>query len=92
VTATDTTGAFGSASFTWTITPQTAACPSGTKANFRWHYSANGSAGGWSGTKTEACPGTFSMGPQAMEGNLQVAPFTILKAGMTSPCPATKTR
>jgi len=23
-----------------------APCPGGTKANFRWHYSANGSAGG----------------------------------------------
>jgi hypothetical protein len=26
-----------------------APCPQGTKANFRWHYSANGSAGSWSG-------------------------------------------
>jgi hypothetical protein len=58
-----------------------APCPQGTKANFRWHYSANGSAGSWSATKTQACPGTFSMGPQAMEGNLQVAPGATLQAG-----------
>jgi YVTN family beta-propeller protein len=57
------------------------ACPGGTKANFRWHYTANGNAGGWSGTATQACPGTFSMGPQAMDGNLQVAPGATLKAG-----------
>jgi len=56
-------------------------CPAGTKANVRWHYSANGSAGGWSGTATQACPGNFSMGPQAMEGHLQVAAGTTLKAG-----------
>lgn len=62
---------------TATISP----CPSGTKANFRWHYSANGSAGGWSGTKTQACPGSVSMGPQAMDGNLQVTPGTTIKAG-----------
>jgi hypothetical protein len=64
---------------TVTVTP--AACPSGTKANFRWHYTANGSAGGWSGTTTEPCPGNFSMGPQAMEGNLQVALGATLQAG-----------
>src|SRR5262249_33518700 len=28
------------------------ASPSGHKVNVRWHYSANGSAGGWSGTKS----------------------------------------
>jgi hypothetical protein len=55
-------------------------CPAGTKANFRWHYTANGSAGGWSGTATHACPGSFTMGPQAM-GNLQVTPGTTLQAG-----------
>jgi hypothetical protein len=56
-------------------------CPQGTKANFRWHYSAGGSAGSWSGTATQACGGSFSMGPQAMEGNLQVAPGATLKVG-----------
>ena len=56
-------------------------CPGGTKANFRWHYSANGSAGRWSDTATQACPGSFSMGPQAMEGHLLVAPGATLKAG-----------
>ena len=67
-----------SAALTQTVT---AACPGGTKANFRWHYTANGSADGWSGTATQACPGSFSMGPQAMDGNLQVTPGTTLQAG-----------
>lgn len=56
-------------------------CPQGTKVNFRWHYSANGSSGSWSGTKTDVCPGSLTMGPQAMEGDLKVAPGTTLKAG-----------
>jgi hypothetical protein len=47
---------------------------------FRWHYSANGTSGSWSETKKESC-GTFSMGPQSMEGDLKVSPGTILKAG-----------
>jgi hypothetical protein len=59
----------------------TAACPGGTKANFRWHYTANGNAGGWSGTATHTCPGSFTMGPQAMDGNLRVAPGATLQAG-----------
>ena len=58
----------------------TATCPRGTKANFRWHYSAGGS-GGWSGTRPAACPGTLTMGPQAMEGDLKVSPGTRLEAG-----------
>jgi hypothetical protein len=58
-----------------------APCPQGTKANFRWHYSANGSAGSWSGTKTAVCPAPLTMGPQAMEGDLKVAPGTTLKVG-----------
>jgi hypothetical protein len=69
----------GAFQFTGTVNP--APCPPGTKANFRWHYTANGSAGGWSGTATQGCPGSFSMGPQAMDGNLQVTPGAILQAG-----------
>jgi len=65
-------------------------CPNGTKANFRWHYSANGSAGSWSATQTQTCPGTISMGPQAMEGNLKVAPGTTLKAGYDFTIPGNK--
>jgi hypothetical protein len=62
-------------------------CPSGTKINVRWHYSgqqANGSftSGSWSATTGFACPSSqVSMGPQAMEGNLQLAPGATLKAG-----------
>lgn len=58
-----------------------APCPQGTNANFRWHYSANGSSGSWSGTNSVKCPGTLTMGPQAMEGDLKVSPGTTLKAG-----------
>ena len=56
-------------------------CPQGTSIHIRWHYSANGSSGSWSATTGFSCPGPVSMGPQAMEGNLQVAPGATLKAG-----------
>jgi hypothetical protein len=56
-------------------------CPSGTKVNFRWHYSANGSSGSWSGTKTAPCASPLNMGPQAMEGDLKITPGTVLSAG-----------
>lgn len=56
-------------------------CPQGTKANFRWHYNANGSAGSWSGTQSAVCPTSLTMGPQAMEGDLKVSPGTTLKVG-----------
>jgi len=64
----------------FTVTANAVPCPAGTKANFRWHYAANGSPGGWSGTATDACPGSLTMGPQAM-GNLQVTPGSMLQAG-----------
>jgi YVTN family beta-propeller protein len=74
------------------ITPViTPACPSGTKANFRWHYTASGNAGGWSGTATQACPGSITMGPQAMDGNLQVAPGATLQAGYDFTLPGNTT-
>lgn len=56
-------------------------CPPGTKANFRWHYGASGSPGGWSGTQSAVCPGSLAMGPQAMGGDLKVSPGTTLEAG-----------
>jgi hypothetical protein len=55
--------------------------PPPTRINIRWHYSANGSAGGWSATTGFTFPGPVSMGPQAMEGNLRVAPGATLKVG-----------
>jgi hypothetical protein len=65
-------------------------CPAGTKANFRWHYSANGSSGAWSGPKSIICPGSLSMGPQAMEGDLKVSPGNTLKVGYDFTVPGNK--
>jgi hypothetical protein len=61
-------------------------CPSRTSIHVRWHYSGEISpamftSGSWSATTAFGCPGTVSMGPQAMEGNLQLAPGATLKAG-----------
>jgi fibronectin type 3 domain-containing protein len=67
-----------------------AGCQPGTAANVRWHYSANGSSGSWSGTKTASCPGSLSMGPQAMEGDLKVAPGTTLQTGYDLTIPGNK--
>jgi hypothetical protein len=66
--------------------PSQPPCPPGTSIHVRWHYSAKPNAGSgagssWSGTTGFSCPGPVSMGPQAMEGNLQVAPNGTLKAG-----------
>jgi hypothetical protein len=71
----------GSATSTQTLSGCSPPCPPGIHPNFRWHYSANGSSGSWSGTATKTCPGSVGMGPQAMEGNLRVAPGTTLLAG-----------
>jgi hypothetical protein len=65
-------------------------CPPGTKANFRWHYSANGSSGAWSGQKSIICPGSLSMGPQAMAGDLKVTPGITLKVGYDLAVPGNK--
>ena len=64
-----------------TVTISPPPCPAGTTANFRWHYSANGSSGSWSGTRTGTCPGTLTIGPQAMEGDLKVSPGATLSVG-----------
>jgi hypothetical protein len=66
-------------------------CTQGTTANFRWHYRASGTSGGWSGTKAGTCPGMLSMGPQAMEGNLKVAPGTALQVGYDLTIPGNRT-
>jgi len=72
------------------VTVKPVPCPPGIKATLRWHYSANGSPGGWSGPGSHACPGSLTMGPQAM-GNLQVAPGTTLQAGYDISVPGNKT-
>ena len=71
----------------------TTPCPAGvSKVNARWHYSANASAGGWSGTKSTSCiDGSITMGPQAMEGDLKVSPGAALKAGYDFTLPGNST-
>jgi hypothetical protein len=64
-------------SFTVIVT----ASPPTSKVNVRFHYSADGSAGGWSGTKTLSPSGGLTIGPQAMEGNLIVNPGDVLNVG-----------
>lgn len=67
-------------------------CPPGTSVNFRWHYSVDGSAGSWSATQSQTCPtSSFTMGPQAMEGNQTVNPGTTIKAGYDFTDPGYKT-
>jgi hypothetical protein len=72
---------------TKTVTCPHPPCPTGTKANFRWHYSANGSSGSWSATKSVLCPNSLSIGPQAMEGDLKVAPGATLRVGYSFTVP-----
>jgi hypothetical protein len=68
-----------------------APCQPGSKANVRWHYNANGSSGGWSGTQTQSCGSSFSMGPQAMEGNQTVNPGRVIYAGFDFTLPGNNT-
>ena len=61
-------------------------CPPGTSIHVRWHYSGEISpgmftSGSWSATTSFGCPSPVSMGPQAMEGNLQLEPGATLRAG-----------
>src|SRR5215471_19198678 len=65
-----------------------------SKVNVRFHYAANGSAGGWSGTKPVASSGVVNIGPQAMEGNLVIAARDTLRTGydFTMPGPHADTK
>src|SRR5580765_170309 len=72
------------------VASTTAPCPF-LKANFRWHYSAHGTSGSWSGTQTGHCGSPLTMGPQAMEGDLKVSPGTELIAGYDFTVPGNKT-
>lgn len=47
----------------------------------RWHYSANGSSGSWSGTEHATCGKAIEFHQQAMEDDLEVNPGTEIKAG-----------
>jgi hypothetical protein len=65
---------------TTTTSPPPPPCTA-SSVNMRWHYSANGTSGSWSGTKTASCPGAVTMGPQAMEGDLKLTPGTAIQVG-----------
>ena len=56
-------------------------CSGVQSLNARWHYSAGGSAGSWSGTARCPSNGQLSMGPQAMEGDLKVPPGQTIGVG-----------
>ena len=65
-------------------------CPPGvSKVNVRWHYSVNGSTGpGWSATKSTGCGnGNVTIGPQAMGGDLKVAPGSSIALGYSFTLP-----
>ena len=79
-TATDSDDTPSSVSNSFTVTVYIPPPPT-SKINVRFHYSANGSAGGWSGTKTVSSSGAITIGPQAMEGNLLVNPGDTLQVG-----------
>lgn len=83
-----TVGGGGSADKTQTVSGCAPPCPNGIQPHFRWHYAGqpsngngNFTSGSWSATTAQNCPGSFSMGPQSMEGDLKVAPGSTLKAG-----------
>jgi len=63
------------------VTPPPVCPASPPKVNVRWHYSALGTSGSWSGTATAPCGQTTTWQQQAMEGNLQVNPGTTIMAG-----------
>jgi len=66
-------------------------CPQSGSVNVRFHYSANGSSGSWSGTTSTNCAtGAVTIGPQAMEGDMKVNPGTTLKAGYDFTLPGNK--
>ena len=66
--------------FTASFSPLPSCTPS-TSANFRWHYSASGSSGSWSGTQSAACGGSLATKSQAMEGDLKLAPGNTIQGG-----------
>jgi hypothetical protein len=85
----DGTGASGQQTLTCGSAFPAPPCPAGTKANFRFHYAANGKAGSWSKTVSVSCPGTVQIGPQAM-GDLKLAPGTTLQVGYSLTLPGNK--
>jgi len=68
-----------------------AACPAGDRTKVRWHYSANGSSGDWSGDVQANCAnGLVSLPTQAIGGFLTLAPATTMKFGVAVQLPSNK--
>ena len=67
------------------------ACPPKGAVTARFHYSANGSPGKWSGTKSTNCSdGSVVIGPQPTEGDLKLSPGTAIKTGYIVSLPKNK--
>src|SRR5438128_2395992 len=62
-------------------------CPPSGKVNVHWHYSANGSAGGWTATRPTSCTNGSVSIAQATEGDLKLNPGTPLKTGYSFSLP-----
>ena len=87
VTVTDDDGASGTAS-QGTLVYGT--CPGKSKVHLRWHYSVGG-PGGWSGVSSSDCAnGSVTSDRQALEGDVKVAPGSILRVGYDISLPANK--
>ncbi len=88
VSVTDDDGATGSAS-QGTLVYGT--CPGKSKVHLRWHYSVGSGPGGWSGVSQADCAdGSVTSDRQAMEGDLKVAPGSLLRVGYDISLPGNK--
>jgi Carboxypeptidase regulatory-like domain len=77
-----TSGGSARCTITNTLKQTGTPCPPSGSVSVRWHYSANGSSGSWSATKSTSCKdGSVAIGPQAMEGDLKLSAGTTLKVG-----------
>jgi len=69
----------------------TAPCPLGQKVKVRWHYSANGSPGYWSSENQNSCvDGGVAFATTNLEGDVSVAPGTLLRVGYDFQLPGNK--
>jgi hypothetical protein len=82
----------GTLAATTSGTTQSAATAQYPSCSFRWHYAPGTSTGGWSGSTSASCVGgSFKTAQQAMDGDLKVAPGTIMRAGFSVTAPGVNT-